>query len=118
MKLTSLSVLFLLLLSFCTSKKKDAQPSITHDGTETISPERFAATSDDGDYHFSFVFTSDGMKLTNLDSKEEYDLPQARAASGTKYEDSLGHVFWSKGEEFSWIVNDSLMAQGQIKGID
>lgn len=85
--------------------------------TETAAEFTDAQTyvSDDGQYRFLVSFKNpENIRVKDLGNGETYDLTITRAASGAKYSDSEGNVFWTKGDGFMWMKNDDLITSGSL----
>lgn len=75
--------------------------------------------STDGNSRFSVNFIdSENIQVTNLSDGKKYNLKITPAASGAKYSDSEGHVFWTKGNDFMWMKDDELITSGKITSQD
>lgn len=113
-KLWTIALLIAGLTACQPSGNKNTQSS---ESTETAAEFTDAQTyvSDDGQYRFLVSFKNpENIQVKELSNGKAYELTITPAASGAKYSDSEGNVFWTKGNGFMWMKNDELITSGKI----
>lgn len=104
--------LLLFTLVSCSNSGKEK----TADVSETSSKKALLYVSNDGNYKLSVKqLGSKQIEVTDQNKGEVYKLDQTEAASGAKYSNNDGYVFWTKGNEFMWMQDDETLASGKLK---
>ncbi len=106
------SILFLVSAFSCTSKTTANSDTAQEDDVTPTETESFYFMSDDGSFLFRYQNTDEGADLTDMKTDTTYHLTLARSASGARFTDENGHVFWNKGDEFMWMKGDSTITSG------
>ena len=70
--------------------------------------------SDDRKFDHRGYLNPDSLILVNPKSEINIVLKRIRSGSGAKYSNSDSIVLWIKGEEFMYLVNDSITARGKV----
>ncbi|WP_340113043.1 MliC family protein [Maribellus mangrovi] len=104
--------LLLFTLVSCSNSGKEK----TADVSETSSKKAILYVSYDGKYKLNVKqLGSKQIEVTDQNKGEVYMLVQTEAASGAKYSNNDGYVFWTKGNEFMWMQDDETLASGKLK---
>ena len=78
------------------------------------SGEIFSFISADKSYNFELQYTENGICLKDVTHSKTYTMNRVRAASGERYTDDEGYVFWSKGKAFTFYHGDEIITQGRL----
>jgi len=111
-----ISLLLFTVVSCSNSEKEKAK---TAGSSENLRKEAMLYVSNDGKYNLSVKqLGSEQIEVTDQNKGEVYKLDQTKAASGVKYSNDEGYVFWTKGSEFMWMNGDEILAKGELKNND
>jgi membrane-bound inhibitor of C-type lysozyme len=109
----------LLLLFTLASCMNSGKEKVKTAPTEGSSLESKLYVSTDGTYKLKVKpLNNDQVEVNDLNTGKSYRVNQTEAASGTKYSNDEGYVFWTKGPEFMWMKGDEILAKGKLNEFD
>jgi membrane-bound inhibitor of C-type lysozyme len=77
-----------IVISYEVEGQAEAEPTTAEQTLYVCGAQKYSAT----------FGSAEKMTLTDLMTNKTYTLEQVRAASGAKYQDAEGHIFWGKGD--------------------
>ncbi|MDX8340373.1 MliC family protein [Draconibacterium sp. IB214405] len=105
-----IALVALMLITGCNNPKQQ--------NTTVVNPTQkgkiFKFVSEDNFYNFELQHTGNGIILSDVDHNKKYTMDRVRAASGERYADDDGYVFWSKGKDFTFYKDEKIITQGQL----
>ena len=105
-----LTGLILLVIISCNNQKQQNKTDLE----QTESGDIYTYISADHSYNFELQHTDDGIILNDVTHNKTYSMNHVRAASGERYSNDEGHVFWSKGKAFTFYKGDEIITQGHL----
>ncbi|WP_297093230.1 PliI family lysozyme inhibitor of I-type lysozyme [uncultured Draconibacterium sp.] len=109
-KYTLFIALIILSLISCNNQKQQNQTT----PVPAESGETFNFVSADKSYNFELQYTESGIRLKDVAHNKTYTMDRVRTASGERYVDDEGNVFWSKGKAFTFYKGDEIITQGLL----
>lgn len=107
---------FIFSLSACQQSSESKSDKV--DLAVSTANNTLVFVSDDGKFLFSLQAdpNSEGVfLLADLVQDKTYHLKHVEAASGAKYSDDKGNIFWTKGDNFTWMKAGEIIASGQLE---
>jgi membrane-bound inhibitor of C-type lysozyme len=76
--------------------------------------QTFRFVSEEHSLDYIGRLSQDSLIISKNNTEVLYKLGRGRSGSGSKYANNEGIAIWIKGEEFMYLLNDSLIATGKI----
>lgn len=110
------SALSLFIFIACNNEPKNTSSSLLNMNASDH-PTIYVSSDQTHEYHvLSNPDSADGMiTLRDIKANTDYVLKRVPSASGVKYEDDEGWVFWTKNDEYMLLHNDKEVSKGHLK---